>query len=162
MKAELKLYCCLGFLILLILLFRINIPDGNSGSNTSLADEISTFDELLVEMNCEVFFVKGEKNRIVYEGPEKIIDNIETIHNEGSILIKKKSNKILSGMIDFLKNRKNSLTIYISVTCLDNLEVIPLEGPSKIKYSSEELIGLSLKNGESVLIESKISKLTCI
>lgn len=158
MKWEFQLYTGFGFLIIILLgiqtyLLRVEEPP------FSEINRIDSFNQLLVNIECNVFLLEGDNENILVEGPSDKIRNIETIYNEGSITIEENSQKILSRVMNLFSNNQEKINIYITVHDLDDFHIGANNQQPEVKYSAENIIGLTLKNGNTLILESKKTKI---
>lgn len=158
MKWEFQLYTGFGFLIIILLgiqtyLLRVEEPP------FSEINRIDSFNQLLVNIECNVFLLEGDNENILVEGPSDKIRNIETIYNEGSITIEENSQKILSRVMNLFSNNQEKINIYITVHDLDDFHIDANNQQPEVKYSAENIIGLTLKNGNTLILESKKTKI---
>ncbi|MBR9997717.1 MAG: DUF2807 domain-containing protein [Cyclobacteriaceae bacterium] len=160
MKWEFQLYAGFGLLIVLLLLLQTSILQLEKGS-VSEVNAIDSFNQLMVDIECNVFLMKGEKQNILVEGPGNKIRNIETVNNGGCVTVKEKGKRLISRVMDFIKHRNDRVNIYITVNNLDDICIETNDEQPEVKYTAEDIIGLTLRNGNTLFLEPKGAK-SCV
>lgn len=154
MKWELKLYACVGLLIIVLLLLQTNFL--RTGKEFySEVNPINSFSQLMLDIECNVFLMEGEKQHILLEGPGNRIKNIETVSNEGCILIRENGKSLISRIMGLIEPEKDKVNIYITVNELDNINLETKDKQPEIKYTAEDIIGLTLRYGNVLTLETK-------
>jgi len=154
MKWEYQLYSGLSLLIVFLLIvqsYLIRIDE----KPFSEVNRLESFNQLLVAIECNIFLMEGEKQNMLVEGPGGKMKNIETIYNEGCITIKKNKEKLLSRILRIINGDKYIINIYITVNNLDDFYIDAGNDQPEVKYSAEDMIGLTLKDGNILILESK-------
>jgi hypothetical protein len=160
MKWEFQLYTGFGLLIVVLLVLQTYFP-GDKEPPLSEVNTIDQFNQLLVDMECNVFLIEGEKQNILVEGPSEKIRNIETIYYEGCITIRENSKKILSRVMNLFNKNPEHINIYITVNNLEDFHIDANNQSPEVRYSAQDIIGLTLKYGNTLILESKKSK-SCV
>jgi 5S rRNA maturation endonuclease (ribonuclease M5) len=160
MKWEFQLYTGFGFLIVILLVIQTYLLHVEKPPYSQVS-AANTFNQLLVDIECNVYLLEGEKQNILVEGPNDKIRNIETIYNEGCITIRENSNKMLSRMMNLINNNQEPINVYITVNNLDDFHIHMDNQSPEVKYSAEDIIGVTLKYGNSLILESKRTK-SCV
>ncbi len=162
MKGEILAFCCLGILLLILLIFQMKDIWRIQGNPVSEIKETEDMRQLIVDIPANVFLIEGEKQRIVIEGSERLMSNIITTCEEGLIRVgPKETKKVLFSFSGLFNNRKEKLNIYLSMKTLDKLQP-PQDKKYNIRYQTNNLIGLFLLKGDSLFVETKKSKLSCL
>jgi hypothetical protein len=157
MKWEYQIYLGIGFLIF-SLLFLQSYLINREKEPFSEVNSIESFNQVLVAIECNIFIMEGERQNILVEGPEGKMNNIETINNEGCITIRGKGKKLLSRVFHLLNAKKEKINIYITFNNLDEIYIDTSAEQPDVKYSTEDMIGLTLENGNTLILESKKMK----
>lgn len=160
MKWEFQLYSGFGLLIVILLVLQTYFP-GVREPYFSEVNTIDQFNQLLVDMECNVFLIEGEKQNILVEGPSEKIRSIETIYHEGCITIRENSKKMLSRMMDLFNKNPEHVNIYITVNNLRDFHIDANNQSPEVRYSAQDMIGMTLKYGNTLVLESKKSK-SCV
>jgi hypothetical protein len=102
MKKELAIHSIL--ITLICLLFAIEFMGKFNGNNLNIVShQLSGIDNILFETPANVFFIKGEENKIILEGSAAALSNIKLESNEGHIKLKRHNqNRLLSTLQSFL------------------------------------------------------------
>lgn len=158
MKRELYVYAMLGLLTTFLVFIQFWFPNALENSKESIFKPFDNLGQLLIEVESTVYLVEGEQNNIMVEGPENILKKITTHIEGGCISIKNSTNSLFSGLLGKLLTEGNHVNIYITLPDLSDFVVGENEPGSTIKYRSGDRIGLSLKKGEKIIIESKTIK----
>jgi predicted DNA-binding ArsR family transcriptional regulator len=58
-------------------------------------------------------------------------------------------------MLQFLKGSQDNINIYISLKNLDDIHIYSGKDKPDVKYSTHDMIGLTLKEGKTLILESK-------
>lgn len=154
MKWELKLYAGLSFLIMVLLLLQ-TIFSGRGKEFYSEVNPINSFSQLMLDIECNVFLMEGEKQHILLEGPGNRIKNIETVKNEGCIVVREKEKRLISRIRGLIGSENEKINIYITVDKLDNIKLEMKDRQPEIKYKAEDVIGLTLRNGNILTLETR-------
>jgi hypothetical protein len=160
MKWEFQLYSGFGLLIILLLIFQVYLFQSDEPPY-SRVKTVDQFNQLLVEMECNVFLIEGDKQNILVEGPSEKIRKIETTYHEGRITIRESSNKLLSRVMSFFVKNPEKVNIYITLNNLDDFHIEARNHSPEVKYSAQDIIGLTLKYGNILVLESRKNK-TCV
>lgn len=160
MKWEIHLYSGFGLLIIMLLVIQAYFLRSEEPPY-SRVKSIDQFNQLQVDMECNIFLIEGDRQNILVEGPSEKIRDIETIYNEGCITIRENGKKLLSRFKDFIINKSQRINIYITVNDLDDFYLDSGNHSPEVKYSAQDIIGLTLKYGNTLVLASKKSK-TCV
>ena len=154
MKREIYIYSILGIITCFLIFYQLNLQTDDGESIASNIKKIKGINQLSIDINCNVFFVEGEGEHILVEGPAKKIDRIETSIHDGYVYITEHKKTFLAGIFSFLNFEENNINIYITVNDLDDFNFSFIDESKSIKYTSGECIGLILQKGQKILIES--------
>jgi hypothetical protein len=157
MKWEYHLYLGIGLLIFSLLFLQAYLLNQEK-EPFSEVNSIDSFNQLLVAIECNIFLLEGERQNILVEGPEGKMNNIETINSEGCITIREKGDKLVSRVFHFLNKKKEKINIYITLNNLDEIYINTSADQPDVRYSTEDMIGLTLENGNTLILESKKMK----
>jgi len=156
MKREIYIYSILGIITCFLIFYQFSFQIDEEESIASSIKKISGINQLSIDIDCNIFFVEGEGEHILVEGPAKKLVRIETSIHDGSVNITEHKKTFLAGIFSFLNIEKNNINIYITVKDLDNFNLSFIDENKAIKYISGECIGLSLHKGQKIMIESTI------
>lgn len=154
MKREIYIYSILGLLTCFLIYYQLNFKTDEGEQVASNIKKINGINQLIIDVNCNVFLVEGEGGRILIEGPVKKIDKIKTFTQDGCVKITEYKKTFLAGIFSFLYVEENDINIYITVKDLDNYNFSYIDESKAIKYTSGECIGLILLKGQKIMIES--------
>jgi len=158
MKWEIQSYAGLSFLIIILLIYQSNLIRIENNEPISEVRNIDSFKQLLVDLECNIYLLEGETQNILVEGPSNKLKNIETIYNEGCFTIKENGGKLLSKFFSIINKNKNQINIYITINNLNNFLINPSDEQSIFRYIADDMIGLSLKYGNYLILESRKTK----
>ena len=156
MKWEFKLYFWFGLLIVILFILQAGIF--RTDSRSSEVNALKSFSQLMLDMECNVFLLEGESQHILVEGPGDRMKNIETTVEEGSITVKENGKRLISRILNIFEPDHERVNIYITINNLDNIKLDAGDDQPDVKYVSEDMIGLTLKNGNILILETKGSK----
>ncbi len=154
MKREIYIYSILGIITCFLIFYQFNLQIDEGESIASNIKKIQGINQLSIDINCNVFFVEGEGEYILVEGPAKKLGKIETLIQEGSVIVTEHKKTFLAGIFSFLNFEENNINIYITVKDLDKFNFSFIDEIIALKYISGECIGLSLNKGQKIMIES--------
>jgi hypothetical protein len=160
MKWEFHLYTGFGLLIILLLVIQASFFQGEEPLYSQVKT-IDQFNQLQVDMECNIFLIEGDKQNILVEGPGEKIRDIETIYNEGCITIRENSKRLLSRIMELMIYKSHQINIYITVNDLGDFYIDSGDHSPEVKYSAQDIIGLTLKYGNTLVLASKKRK-TCV
>ncbi len=160
MKWEFQLYTGFGLLIVILLVFQTYLLRDKEPP-FSKVNPIDQFNQLLVEMECNVFLIEGEKQNILVEGPSEKIRNIETVYYEGCITIRENSKRMLSRVMSLFNKNPEKINIYITVNNLNDFHIDGINHSPEVKYSAQNIVGMTLRYGNTLVLESKKNK-SCV
>ena len=154
MKREIYIYSILGIITCFLIFYQFNFQLDEEESIASNIKKIKGINQLSIDINCNVFFVEGEGDHILVEGPAKKLLRIETSIHDGSVNITEHKKTFLAGIFSFFNIEENNINIYITVKDLDNFNLSFIDENKALKYISGECIGLSLNKGQKIRIKS--------
>jgi hypothetical protein len=157
MKWELKLYASFGFLIILLLFLQTQYFRTENKSYSDV-NPINSFSHLMLDIECNVFLIKGEDQHILLEGPGSRIKNIITTNNRGCIVVRENGKGWISRLMSLIKSEKEKVNIYITLNNLNNIKIETRDKQPEVKYSAEDIIGLTLRYGNILTLEMKESQ----
>ena len=158
MKREFFLYGLLGILTAALVLIQFRLPVSIMKTKEANLQSYRDLSQLLIEVESTIYLVEGDAEQIMVEGPENMLKKINTQIEGGCISIRNSSSTLISGMLNTLFNEENKISIYITLPSLENYVIGENNDPGYIKYQSSDRIGMSLKRGDKVIIESKNTK----
>lgn len=161
MKWEIQTYTGISLLIICLFIYHSNLFKIKNEKPISEVQILESFNQLHVDLECNIYLVEGEAQRILVEGPTNKLKKIVTINNEGSITIRQNGKELISTFFNFFDTNKYHINIYISVNNLDNFTIIPCDEESIFRYIADDIIGLSIKQGNTLTLESKNIK-SCV
>lgn len=126
MKKELFYYSILVLVIAGLLLSETSILDAKSEYSSKIID-ITSFDKLDIDLACNFYVAIGEEQKVVFEGPSKYLDLLETRMENGILKITSKNAGALSDFFNTKGSIEECVNVYINLTSADQL-VIPTKG----------------------------------
>ncbi len=152
MKKELFYY---SILVLFIagLLFSETISFNTKKENASKIIEITSFDKLDIDLACTFYVSIGDEQKVVFEGPEKYLDLLETQMENGILKISSKKTGFFENLFANETNKETSLNVYIKLTSADQLI-----GPRKGNLITNE-VSLYHEKERSTLFNKSLSGL---
>ena len=154
MKREIYIYSILGIITCFLIFYQVNFQVDEAESIASNIKKIKGINQLSIDINCNVFFVEGDGDHILVEGPAKKLKKIQTLIHKESVIVTEHKKTFLAGIFSFLNFEENNINIYITVKDLDNFDFSYIDETKTLKYISGECIGLSLHKGQKIMIES--------
>lgn len=143
MKKELIHYSILTLVIAGLLFFETNIF--NNKKNVSKVVQISSFDKLNIDLDCNIYVSLGEEQKVVFEGPKHALDRVETQMENGVLTISAQKIGLFAELFKSKDLQTESLNVYIKLT--DTAQLIT---PKK---------GNLISNETSLYIEAPSKKL---
>lgn len=137
MKKELIYYSILTLTIALLLFFETNLFKDNTAYVSKVID-IESFDKLDIDLDCNIYVSLGEEQKVVFEGPAKYLNNVETRLEDGVLKISCKEPGLFSSWINPSDEDTEAVSIYVKLTHADQL-IIPKKG-NLISNESFQLI----------------------
>ncbi len=140
MKGELKFYASLIVAISILILLDSNVFHRNSDHSllTKVID-VSAIQKLQIDLPCNIYIAKGEKEKLVFEGPANSLNNIEAVVEKGTLKISEKPN---INVVNFLRRKlklNDQINIYINLPDLNKLDIA-----SNAKVFSAELFSQNI------------------
>lgn len=146
MKREGQLYLLIGLIVAALVFFQFNPLAKRSEKFVTEVKKVGEFNHLSVNVNCNIFFVEGEEQGIVYEGPASMVKKIRIDIQKGCISINQTGfalNDFLFGWI--YPKAGEQLNVYVVIRDINSLEtgdlsenILPCSsgGENRILYSS--------------------------
>jgi hypothetical protein len=146
MKREGQLYLLIGLIAAALVFFQFNPLVRRSEKFVTEVKKVGEFNHLSVNVKCNIFFVEGEEQGIVYEGPASMVKKIRIDIQKGCISINKTGfalNDFLFGWIH--PERNDQLNVYVVIRDINSLDATELSenilpcspgGENRILYSS--------------------------
>lgn len=141
MKKEILFYFILILVISSLLFFETNLFK-SSAENYSKIIEVESFEKLDIDLACNIYVSIGDEQKIVFEGPEKYLNLVETTLENGVLKISARDAGIFSALFGTNNNNDESLNLYIKLTDTNQLLT-----PKKGNLISGET-SLYLENGQ--------------
>jgi hypothetical protein len=161
MKREIYIYSILGVFTCLLIFYQFNFKLNETGNISSKIKSITNIDQLLINVNCNIFIVEGEDQNILLEGPDRKIRQIQAVSMDDCISISREKETFPASILGIFNLEKNDINIYITINDFDNIRISTVDELNNIKYTSAECMGLILSRGQKLLIESKFIK-SCV
>lgn len=158
MKRDIYLFSFLAIIILFLIIFQSERAKITSGVVASKISSMENVEQLLINLDCNIYIVEGEEQNILFEGPPKKISQVHTISRSGSIEIHKKGETLLAGVLEIFDLKKADLNVYITIYDLDQIRISNVDEIKNIKYTSSECLALNLSRGQQLIIKSKFDK----
>lgn len=87
MKREGQYYLLIGLLVCALAFLQFNPFKKERLAVVSDVKKITEIDQLIIKMKCNVFFIEGDEQSIVYEAPARLIEKIRIDNNKGFVTI---------------------------------------------------------------------------
>lgn len=145
MKKEILFYFILILVISSLLFFETNLFK-SSTQNYSKIIEVESFEKLDIDLACNIYVSIGDEQKIVFEGPEKYLNLVETTLENGVLKISARDAGIFSALFGTNNNNDESLNLYIKLTDTNQLLT-----PKKGNLISGET-SLYLENGQEGIL----------
>jgi hypothetical protein len=155
MKREILIYSILGIFTCLLIFYQFKFSFNETDETSTEIKRIKNAHQVHIDLNCNIFIVEGEEQNILFEGPEKKIQQIQTISDKGCIRITQKRDALFASIFNILHLGTNDVIVYVTIDDLDRIRISNLDGNKNIKYTSAECLGLFLDKGQKLVIESK-------
>lgn len=120
MKKEILYYSILLIVISSLLFFETDLFDGRPQTYSKIID-VEYFDKLDIDLACNIYVSIGEEQKIVFEGPERYINLIETSLENGVLKISAKEVGLLRSLFRANGPNAESLNLYINLTDTNQL-----------------------------------------
>lgn len=129
MKREGHIYLVLGMIVAALVFLQYN-PFYKPGEKiVTEVKKIDEFNHLMVNVNCNIFFVEGEQQGIVYEGPASVVKNIRIDVQKDYISINKKDITLYNVLFGWIHARTgNRLNVYVVIRDMNSLEIGDISG----------------------------------
>lgn len=145
MKKEILYYSILVLFICSLLFFETNLFRSSSQNYSKIID-VETFEKLDIDLACNIYVSIGEEQKIVFEGPKKYLDLIETKLENGVLKISAKEPWIFAEFFGKNSHKSESLNLYIKLTDTNQL-ITPIKGNL---ISNETSLYLELERDEKL------------
>ncbi len=144
MKKEIIYYTILLFLISGLIFIETNTSDDSKVKISKVID-VERFQKLDIDLICNIYVSIGDEQRVVLEGPEDYLNNIETKFENGILKLTEKSSGIIEGLL--AKSKEHPINLYLKLTSADQL-ITPTKGTlitneSSLNYYMEKQQQLS-------------------
>ncbi len=126
MRKELIYYSILTLIIAGLLFFETNIIGFNSENITKVI-KISNWEKLDIDLACNIYVSVGDEQKVVFEGPARYIERVETHLENGILKISAKEVSFFSQLFRGNSADIESLNVYIKITDADQL-ITPRRG----------------------------------
>jgi hypothetical protein len=155
MKREIYIYSVLGVFTCLLIYYQFNFSFDKTEKITSKIKPMTDINQLLIDVNCNIFLMEGDGEYILVEGPDSKIQQIQAIDFDGCIRITENKGTFLAGLFGIFKAKQNDINIYITINDLEDIKFSNIGNKLNIKYISSDCLGLILSRGQKLIIESK-------
>jgi len=145
MEKEILYYSILVLFICSLLFFETNLFRSSSQNYSKIID-VETFEKLDIDLACNIYVSIGEEQKIVFEGPKKYLDLIETKLENGVLKISAKEPWIFDEFFGKNSHKSESLNLYIKLTDTNQL-ITPRKGNL---ISNETSLYLEMKRDEKL------------
>lgn len=126
MKKEILYYSILTIIIASLLFFETNIFSGNT-ENTSKIIDVESFDKLDIDLACNIYVSIGDEQRVVFEGPESYLKQVETSFENGILKISCKKTGVFASLFGLKESDSESINVYVKLTNANQL-IAPKKG----------------------------------
>ena len=144
MKKELIYYSILTLIIALLLVFETNLFD----EKTKLVSKViktDAFEKLNIDLDCDIYVSLGDEQKVVFEGPSKYLDRVETNLEDGILTISCKKPGMITKWFSSDAGDPEAVKVYIKLTHSDQL-IMPKRG----NVISNETLQLIEKQGSEL------------
>jgi hypothetical protein len=152
MKREGHIYLVIGLIVATLVFLQYNPFFKHSEKFVTEVKQVGEFKHLMVNVNCNIFFVEGEQQGIVYEGPANLVKNIQIDIQKDCISINRKGftlNNLLFGWMHVKPGKQ--LNVYVVIRDMNSLEVDDLDG---------KVLSSNSTAGKAVLFAAMIDHMT--
>lgn len=136
MKREIFYYVVLLFIISGLIFIEMSTEDDGE-VNISKVIDVQTFQKLDIDLICNIYVSIGDEQRVVLEGPENYLNQIETNFEDGVLKLTEKAPGIFSGLLG--QSKGNEINLYLKLTSADQL-MKPTKGTLITNESSLDLL----------------------
>lgn len=126
MKKEILYYSILAIIIASLLFFETNIFSDNT-ENTSKIIDIESFDKLDIDLACNIYVSIGDEQRVVFEGSERHLSQVETSFENGILKISCKKIGVFASLFGSKESNSESINVYVKLTNANQL-IAPKKG----------------------------------
>jgi hypothetical protein len=154
MKKELIYYSILTLVIAILLFFETNIFDHNR-KYISKVIEIESFQKLDIDLACNIYVSLGDEQKVVFEGPKKFLDRLETRMEDGVLKISCRKRSLFAEFFKTEEDRPETLNLYIKLTNTNQL-ITPKKGNL---ISNETSLYLEIEKCESFSLGQDLKKI---
>jgi hypothetical protein len=126
MKKEVQFYLVLALGVVIFMLLEHQPQSQNSISSSKIIN-VESFERLDIDLPCSVYVSIGDKQRVVFEGPETMLNAIEATYENGVLVLSERA----KGLFQVFQSRRTEarkVNLYITLTSPDQL-VTPTPGP---------------------------------
>lgn len=120
MKKEILFYFILILVISSLLFFETNLFKSNT-QNFSKIIEVESFEKLDIDLACNIYVSIGEEQKIVFEGPKKYLNLVETRLENGVLKISAREAWIFPELFGTNNRNSETLNLYIKLTDTNQL-----------------------------------------
>lgn len=136
MKKEIIYYTVLLFLISGLIFIETNSSD-DSEVHISKVIDVEGFNKLDIDLFCNIYVSIGEEQRVVLEGPEQYLNNIETRFEGGVLKLTERAPGIINSLLE-KGSKEEAINLYLKLTSADQL-ITPTKGTLITNESSLDI-----------------------
>jgi hypothetical protein len=118
MKREIFYYAVLLFIIAGLIFIETNTND-KSDVNISKVIDVESFQRLDIDLICNIYVSIGDEQRVVLEGPENYLNQIETKFENGVLKLTEKAPGIFKSLLG--RSDGHQINLYLKLTSADQL-----------------------------------------
>lgn len=126
MKKELIYYSILTLGIALLLFFETNLFRDNTDLVSKVV-ETEAFDKLDIDLECNIYVSLGDEQKVVFEGPAKYLDRVETRLENGVLKVFCRKPGLFAELLNTDDEKEGPVNVYIKLTDSDQL-IMPKNG----------------------------------
>lgn len=126
MKKELIYYSILTLGIALLLFFETNLFRDNTDLVSKVVDTVA-FDKLDIDLDCNIYVSLGDEQKVVFEGPAKYLDRVETRMENGVLKVFCRKPGLLAELLNTDDEKQGPVNVYVKLTHADQL-IMPKNG----------------------------------
>ena len=154
MKKELIYYSILTLGIALLLFFETNLFRDNTDLVSKVVDT-EAFDKLDIDLDCNIYVSLGDEQKVVFEGPARYMDRVETRLENGVLKVFCRKPGLLAELLNTDDEKIGPVNVYVKLTDSDQL-IVPKNG-NLITNESLLLFDSYRRNALSYLIPDELS-----
>ena len=154
MKKEILYYSILLIIISSLLFFETDLFNGSAQKYSKIID-VESFEKLDIDLACNIYVSIGEEQKIVFEGPKRYLNLVETKLENGVLKISAKETRIFPELFGANNHNAASINLYIKLTDTNQL-ITPKKGNL---ISNETSLFLELEHGNKLRLNGGLREI---